>query len=290
MWGCEIPISSFGSERQKEKYLSALCKGDIVGGQALTEPDVGSDVFSIRTSAIRKGEYYVIEGSKSIVSNAPIADIIIVFAVTDPKKRFLGGISAFILERNTPGLEFGKPLEKMGLKTSPISEVFFENCKFPAESLLGRAGAGTKIFYETMEWERSCLFACHVGSMERTLDTCVRYAKDRHQFGQAIGKFQSVANKIADIKVNLELGKLMLYKIGWLKSHNKNVLLETAIAKLFISESFKAAALDAVQIHGAYGYMSEFEIEKELRDSIASTIYSGTSEIQRNIISRLLGL
>jgi Acyl-CoA dehydrogenases len=146
------------------------------------------------------------------------------------------------------------------------------------------------IFNETMEWERSCLFACHIGSMERILEACIRYAKNRHQFGQPIGKFQSISNKIADMRVNLELGRLMLYKIGWMKNQGKNVLLETAIAKLFVSESLTKSTLEAVQIHGAYGYLSELGIEKDLRDAVASNIYSGTSEIQRHIIARCLGL
>ena len=146
------------------------------------------------------------------------------------------------------------------------------------------------IFNETMGWERSCLFACHIGSMERILETCIRYAKDRHQFGQPIGKFQSISNKIADMKVNLELGRLMLYKIGWMKDQGMSIFLETAIAKLFVSESLTKSALEAVQIHGMHGYLSEQEIERDLRDAIASKIYSGTSEIQTNIIARCLGL
>ena len=290
MWGCEIPIWKFGTEKQKQGYLRFLCKGEMIGGHAVTEPDAGSDVFSIKTSARKEGGYYIIDGSKSIVSNAPIADLLIVFAVTKSNHRFLGGISAFIVEKNTPGVTIGTPLEKMGLKTAPIAEVFFDGCRVPMGNLLGNEGSALRVFNETMEWERSCLFACQAGAMERILNICIEYAKNRHQFGQPIGKFQAISTKLADIKINIELGKLILYKIGWLKSHNENVLLESSMAKLFISESLKAAASDAVQIHGAYGYMSEVGIEREFRDSIASTIYSGTSEIQRNIISKFLGL
>jgi alkylation response protein AidB-like acyl-CoA dehydrogenase len=290
LWGCEIPILKFGTEAQKKSYLPLLCKGEKVGAHALTESDAGSDVFSIRTSAVRDGDSYVINGSKSIVSNGPIADLIVVFAVTDPGKKFLGGISGFLVERGMKGLDIGKPFEKMGLNTSPIGEVFFNECRVPAENLLGREGGGAAIFQETMEWERSCLFSCHIGVMERLLEVCVKYAKSRLQFGKPIGKYQSVAHKLADLKMKIELGRLMLYKLGWLKMQGKNVLLETAISKLFISEGLKEAALDAVQIHGAYGYMKELGIEKELRDAIPSTIYSGTSEIQRNIIARHLGL
>jgi alkylation response protein AidB-like acyl-CoA dehydrogenase len=290
LWGCVIPILKFGTDKQKQTYLPDLSKGELVGGHAVTEPDAGSDVFSLKSSAIKKGNYYIINGSKSIVSNAPIADIIIVFAATAPDKGFLGGVSAFIVSKKAVGLKVGKPLEKMGLNTSPISELFFDDCKIPVSSILGSAGSATRIFQETMEWERSCLFACHIGATQRILETCVRYAKDRKQFGQSIGKFQSISNKIARIKMNLELGKLILYKLGWLKEQNKNIMLETSIAKLFISENLKSAAMDAVQIHGFYGYMKEMGIEKELRDAIPATIYSGTSEIQHNIIARCLGL
>ena len=290
MWGCEIPILKFGTDRQKDAYVPGLCKGKIIGAHAVTEPDAGSDVFSIKTSAVKDGGHYVLNGSKSICSNGPSADVIIVFAVTSPGRGFLGGISGFIVEKSTPGLQIGEPLEKMGLRTLPIAELFFDDCRVPAENLLGGEGSGVRIFNETMEWERSCLFACHAGTLERILNDCVRYAKDRHQFGQPIGNYQAISHKMADMKKNLELGKLMLYKIGWLKSQNKGVMLESAIAKLFIGESFKSAALDALQIFGSYGYMAEMGIEKEVRDALAATIYSGTSEIQRNIIARSLGL
>jgi alkylation response protein AidB-like acyl-CoA dehydrogenase len=290
MWGCEIPIWKFGTESQKRRYLPLLAKGELIGGHAITEPDSGSDVFSMRTSAVKDGVYYIINGSKSIVSNGPIADMVIVFAVTNPGRKFLGGISAFVVEKDTPGFKVGKPLDKMGLNTQPIGEMFFDDCRVPSQNLLGGEGSGIKVFNETMEWERSCLFACQVGTMERILNECIQYSKDRVQFGKPIGKNQSITNKIADMKVRLELAKLIIQYVGWLKTQEKSILLESSIAKLFISESIKKAALEAVQIHGGYGYMSEFGIEKELRDSVASTIYSGTSEIQRDIIARLLGL
>ena len=290
LWGCSIPILKFGSQEQKKKYLPELCRGELIGAHAVTEPDAGSDVFSISTSAVKNKDCYIINGAKSIVSNGPIADVIIVFAATDSKKRFAGGVSGFIMEKRTPGMSIGRPLKKMGLHTSPISELFFKDCKVPEDQLLGKAGFGTSIFNETMVWERSCLFASHIGAMERILDACVAYAKSRKQFGKYIGSYQAVSHQIAEIKMNIELGRLMLYKIGWLKLQGKKTMLETAIAKLFISENLKKAALTAVQIHGAYGYMAEMGIEKELRDSVAATIYSGTSEIQRNIITKYLGL
>ena len=289
MWSGEIPILHFGNDEQKNKYLPKLCKGELIGGHAMTEPDSGSDAFSLKTTAVKKQDKYLINGSKMFITNAPIADLIIVFAITDKTKSF-AGVSGFIVEKDTPGLTISPAIEKMGLKTSPIGELVFEDCEVPAENLLGREGLGASIFNSEMEWERSCLFACHLGAMERQLETCIRYAKERQQFGKPIGKFQSISNKIADMKVQIELSKLMLYKIGWLKQNGKPAILEAAIAKLFTSESYVKSSLDAVQIHGGYGFSAEFEVERQLRDSVSSTIYSGTSEVQRDVIARWLGL
>jgi len=289
MWSGEIPILHFGNETQKSKYLPKLCKGEFIGGHAMTEPESGSDAFSLRTTAIKKKDKYILNGSKIFITNAPIADVMIVFAITDKTKGF-AGVSAFIVDRDSPGLIISREIEKMGLKTSPIGELVFEDCEVPAENLLGREGLGVSVFNSEMEWERSCLFACHLGVMERQLENCIKYAKERRQFGQPIGKFQSISNKIVDMKVQIELSKLMLFKIGWLKKSGKQAILEAAIAKLYTSESFVKSCLDAIQIHGGYGYTTEFEIERDLRDSVAATIYSGTSEIQRNIIARWLGL
>jgi alkylation response protein AidB-like acyl-CoA dehydrogenase len=181
-------------------------------------------------------------------------------------------------------------MEKLGLRTLQNGELVFENCLVKSEKLLGKEGQGAIMFNEAMDWERILLFASHLGKMDNILKKSVNYARERRQFGQSIGKFQSISNKIAEMKVNLELSKLILYKAAWLKDQKKRATIEASISKLFISESVKKACLDAVQIHGANGYMKEFEIERDLRDSIASSIYSGTSEIQKNIISSLLGL
>jgi alkylation response protein AidB-like acyl-CoA dehydrogenase len=289
IWTCEIPILTFGTDEQKERYLPSLCKGVLVGGHAMTEPDSGSDAYSIRTTAVRKGDRYILNGTKTFISNAPIADILLVFAYTD-KSKGVGGISTFIVEKSFPGFSVGKPLDKMGLRTSPTGEVILRDCEVPAENRLGKEGAGTAIFNTEMEWERSCLFACHLGAMERLLDTCVKYANERSQFGKPIGKFQSISNKIADMKVRIELSSLVLYKLAWMKALGKRAPMEAAIAKLYVSESYVASSLDAIQIHGGYGYMTEFGVERDLRDSIAGRIYSGTSEIQRNVIASLLGL
>ncbi len=289
LWSCVIPILHFGSPAQKQRYLPRLCRGELVGGHAATEPNAGSDVFSMRTRAVRKEDGYVLNGSKTFITNAPIADVMIVFAVTDPAKGPLG-LSAFLVERDTPGLSVSKNIERLGLRTAMIGELSFDDCRVPADRLLGREGAGASIFNSEMSWERCCLFACHVGAMQRELERCVRYASERSQFGQPIGKYQSVANRIADMRTRLELARLILYKTAWLKEQGKPSALELALAKLFVSEAYVQTCLDAVQIHGAYGYSREYEIERDLRDSIASTIYSGTSEMQRITIARLLGL
>jgi alkylation response protein AidB-like acyl-CoA dehydrogenase len=289
IWTCESPILKFGSNYQKEKYLPILCNGSIKGGHAMTEPDSGSDAFSMKCKAEKKGDRYIINGTKMFITNAPIADILLVFAVTDARKGF-AGISAFIVERDFPGFSVGKPLEMMGLKTSPIGEVILQECEVPEENLLGKEGAGAAIFNSEMEWERSCLFATHVGAMGKDIEACIRYVNDRRQFEKPIGKYQAISHKIADMQVRLELSRLVLYKVAWLKAQGKRAPIESAIAKLFVSESYVENCLEALQIHGAYGYSAEMDFERNLRDSIAGKIYSGTSEIQKNIIATLLGL
>jgi len=289
MWTCEIPLLNFGTDSQKEKFLPGMCRGTIIGGHAMTEPDSGSDAFSIRAKATKNGDTYILNGTKMFISNAPIADILLVFAVTDAAKK-IGGISAFIVEKDFPGFSVGKPLDKMGLRTSPTAEVILADCEVPVENRLGQEGAGVAIFNSEMEWERCCLFACNLGAMERQLENCIKYAKQRQQFGRPIGKFQSISNKIADMMVRIELSRLILYKVAWMKSQGKKAPIESAIAKLYLSEAAVDSSLDAIQLHGGYGYMKEFGVEKDLRDAIAGKIYSGTSEIQRNIIASWLGL
>ncbi len=289
IWTCEHPILKFGSDEQKDRYLPGLVGGSLVGGHAMTEPNAGSDAFSLRCRAVKRGESYVLNGTKTFITNAPIADLLLVFAVTDPGKGF-AGISAFIVEKDFPGFSRGKPLELMGLRTCPVGEVILEDCVVPERNRLGGEGAGMAIFTAEMELERSCLFATHLGAMERDLEEAIRYAKEREQFGSPIGKYQSVSHKISDMKVRVELSRLILYKAAWMKAEGKRAPVESAIAKLFVSESYVQNSLDALQIHGSYGYSAEFPCERNIRDSLAGKIYSGTSEIQRNIIATFLGL
>lgn len=290
LWTCELPILHFGTEAQKQRYLPKLVTGEIVGGHATSEPDSGSDAFAMQTKAVQDGDEWVINGSKTFISNAPIADVLIIFASTGEKRGFGGGLSAFLVDMDTPGVTVGKPLAKLGLKTSPTAEVALEDVRVPSSAMLGRKGGGAAIFNSEMEWERSCLFACHLGAMERQLETCVEYAKDRKQFGRPIGNFQAVSHRIANMKLRIEMARPMLYKVGWLKDQGKRAQLESSIAKLYVSEAYVQSSLDAVMIHGGYGFTTEYEMERMLRDSIGSVIYSGTSDIQRNVIARWLGL
>jgi hypothetical protein len=289
MWSCEIPLSKFGSDDQRKRYLPGLTDGSVVGVQAMTEPGAGSDAFGLTSRAERRGESYVLNGTKTFITNAPIADVFVVFASTDPSAGF-AGVSAFVVDRETAGLSLGRPLRKMGLRTSPMSEVFLSDCEVPGESLLGAEGAGMAIFNSSMEWERGYILAAAVGSMQRLLEQSVGYAKERKQFGKPIGKFQAVAHRIADMKLRLETARLLLYRLGWLMKEGKSTPLESALVKLHVSECFLASSLDALQTHGGYGYMTEYEVEREVRDAIGGRIYSGTSDIQRNIIAGYLGL
>ena len=289
MWSVQHPILTFGSEAQKQKYLPGMCRGELIGAHGMTEPDSGSDAYSLRTRAERVSEGYRLNGTKMFVTNAPVADVALVFATVNPAKG-LGGVTAFLVEKGTPGFRVGRDIEKMGLRTSPMGELILEDCVLPVESRLGAEGAGSAIFNSSMEWERSCILGSHIGAMERQLEECIRYVRERRQFGQAIGKFQSVANRIADMQVRLETARLLLYKVAWLKQAGKPAVMEAAMAKLYLSESFVQSSLDAIRTHGGYGYMTELEVERDLRDAVGGTLYSGTSDIQRMIISRWLGL
>ena len=289
MWSVQMPILKFGSDAQKDKYLRRLCSGEWIGADSITEPDSGSDAYSLRTTARLEGGYYVLNGTKTFCTMAPVADVFVIFATVDKRKGFMG-VTAFIVERGQVGFSVSKDIDKMGLRTAPFAELIFEECKVPVENRLGKEGNGSAIFDDVIEWERTCILASLLGGMERQLERCVKYAKERKQFGKTIGKYQSISNKIVDMKVRMETAKLILYKVAWLKKAHGKATMEAAIAKLHLSESWIKSCLDAVQIHGGYGYTTEYELERDLRDSVASTIYSGTSEIQRNIIARYLGL
>jgi alkylation response protein AidB-like acyl-CoA dehydrogenase len=289
MWSIELPLVKFGTPAQQRAYLPGLVAGELIGVHAMTEPESGSDAFAMRTRAVRQGDHYRLDGTKLYITNAPVADVVLVFAA-DPARARPAGISAFLVDKGTPGFSVSRSLEKMGLRTSPMGEVVLDGCLVPAGKRLGGEGAGMAIFNSSMGWERSCILASALGAMRRQLEACVGYARERRQFGQPIGKFQGVSGKVADMYLRLEAARLLVYQAAWLAGQGRPALSEAAAAKLFTSEAWVASSLDAIQIHGAYGYMKEAGIERDLRDAVAGTIYSGTSEIQRVILSRMLGL
>jgi alkylation response protein AidB-like acyl-CoA dehydrogenase len=289
LWTNSMPILKYGTQEQKERYLPGLSDGTLVGANGASEPDAGSDIFSMRTRAERRGDCYVLNGTKTFVTNAPVCDLIVAYATID---RSLGamGVTAFIVERDRPGVSIGRHMEKMGLRTSPMAEVVFEDCEIPVESRLGREGRGAEVFECSMEWERGCILASGLGAMRRQLEECVAHARARRQFGKPISKFQSVANRLVDMKVRLDTCRPLVYRLGWLKDEGRRAVLEAAVAKLYVSECLVKSSLDAVQVFGGYGFMVEQQVERDLRDAVGSTLYSGTSEIQRNVIAAQLGL
>jgi alkylation response protein AidB-like acyl-CoA dehydrogenase len=289
LWAVETPIVRFGSEEQKRRWLPGLADGSVVAAHGMSEPASGSDAFSLSTTARKDGDEYVLDGSKTFVTNAPEADLFLVFATIDKELGF-AGVTAFLLEKGTAGLTVGKPLSKMGLRTSPMSELFFDGCRVPADAVLGKPGLGMRVFDHSMTWERGCILACTVGTMERQLERSLEYARERRQFGQPIGSFQAVAHKLVDMKLRLETSRLLLYRLGALLDEGKSTALESALVKLHLSDSFVRSSLDALQVHGGYGYMSEYELERDVRDAIGSKLYSGTSELQYAIAAKNLGL
>ena len=289
MWAVQTPLLKFGSAEQKERYLPGLIRGDIIAAHAMTEPDSGSDSFALTTRAEREGDGYLLNGVKTFISNAPIADLFLVFATVDKRRGFMG-VTAFLIEKGTPGLTVSRPIEKMGIRTAPMAEVVLDDCRVAADCRLGREGNGGAIFKHSMAWERSCILASCVGTMQRQIERCIEYVRVRKQFGETIGSFQAISHTIVGMKVRLETARLLLYRAGWLRSRGEEAAEEVAMAKLYLSECFVRSSLDAVQIHGGYGYATEFELERDLRDAVGSRIYSGTSEIQKELIARALGL
>jgi alkylation response protein AidB-like acyl-CoA dehydrogenase len=290
VWACAIYIAKHGTEEQKRRFLPALVDGSAVGAHALTETEVGSDALSVQATAVRDGTGYVLSGTKSFISNGPVADLFVVFAATEPGGPPHRRLSAFIVPAATPGVTVVREIGKAGLRATPMGEIRFDGCAIPAEQRLGPEGGGYQLFTSTMEYERGFMFAAQVGGQQRIMERSIAYAADRRQFGRPIAGFQAVSHRIADMRLRLELSRLLLYKVGWLKREGRLALLETAMLKLFASESHVETALSAMQVHGARGYVTDLPVEREVRDALAGTIYGGTSEIQRNIIASLVGL
>ncbi len=280
-----------GTEEQKRKYLPGIASGDKTIAFALTEPDVGSDASGIKTRAVRDGGDFVINGNKMFISNGSIADLVTVIAVTDPEKGTRGGISAFIVEKGTPGFSVGKIEKKMGLRGATTAELLFEDCRVPAENVIGGEefiGRGFQTAMKVLDKGRLTLAAASVGTAQKALDLAVDYARTRVQFGKPIGQFQLIQGMLAQMASEVFAGRQMVYRTAWEKDQGRPIRMEAAMTKLFCTEMLGRVADSALQIHGGMGYMKEFPIERIYRDSRVVRIYEGTSEIQKLVIAREL--
>jgi alkylation response protein AidB-like acyl-CoA dehydrogenase len=287
--GCN-PIYLAGTDAQKEKYLRPMASGEVIGAYGLTEPGAGSDSRGTKTRAHREGDEWVINGSKRFITNAGVAGTYIVTAVTD-REQDSGKISAFIVEADTPGFSIGRMEEKMGLHASNTGELIFEDCRIPAENLLGEEGEGDKLFLKTLDGGRIGIASMALGLAQAAYEAASAYAKERKQFDRPIASFQGVAFEIADMAVGIDAARLLVYRAAWLKDCGKPYTTEAAMAKLFASEVARQVTNDAIQVHGGYGYVTEYHVERYLRDAKLTEIGEGTSEIQRMVIARnLLGL
>jgi butyryl-CoA dehydrogenase len=287
--GCN-PLYIAGTPEQKERYLRPLASGEVLGAYGLTEPGAGSDSRGTRTRAHRDGDGWVLNGSKRFITNAGVAGTYIVTAVTD-REAGSGKISAFIVEADAPGFSIGRMEEKMGLHASNTGELIFDDCRIPVANLLGEEGEGDKLFLKTLDGGRIGIGAMALGLAQAAYEAASAYAKERRQFERPIASFQGVAFKIADMAVGIDAARLLVYRAAWLKDCGKPYTTEAAMAKLFASEVARQVTNDAIQVHGGYGYVTEYHVERYLRDAKLTEIGEGTSEIQRLVIARnLLGV
>ena len=284
-----MPIVEYGSELQKQRFLPALACGQNMAANGMTEPDAGSDVFNLQTTAQRDGDEYILNGYKSYVTNAPLADTFLIYARQYPQYGYLG-LTCFIVDRQAPGLAVGQPFSKMGLNTTQASDVTLTHCRVAAAQRLGAEGQGAAIFSRSMLWERSCLFAGVLGAAQRLLTLTIEHAKQRKQFNQAIGCNQAVSHRLVDLSLALESARLLLYRACWLMDQQQDATAAVSMAKLAISEAFVNISLQAIQVYGGRGYNRDEQIEGYLRHAMGTRIFSGTSEIQRELIAHRLGL
>ncbi|HWI63346.1 MAG TPA: acyl-CoA dehydrogenase family protein [Symbiobacteriaceae bacterium] len=282
-------IFHFGSKEQKDHYLPRLTSGEILGAYALTEPGAGSDAAALRTSAVRDGDHYVLNGEKTFITNGGQAGLYVVFARTNPDPAAgHRGISAFLVEAGLPGFAIGKPMEKMGLHASHTTTLHFEDCRVPATALMGAEGEGFKIAMSILDRGRIGIAAQAVGITQAALDDCVKYSRERKTFGKPIAEHQAIAFKIADMATDLDAARLMLYRAAFLMGQGAKATKEISMAKLFASEMAMRHTVEAVQVHGGYGYIQEYRVERLMREAKITQLYEGTSEIQRMVISRSL--
>ena len=281
------PIYKYGTEEQKQKYLVPLAQGTSIGGYGLTEPGSGSDAGGMRTTAKLDGDHYVLNGSKIFITNGGIADIYVVFAVTDPSSKHKG-TSAFIIESGFEGFSVGKKEKKLGIRSSPTTEIIFEDCRVPVENMLGAEGEGFKVAMTTLDGGRNGIAAQAVGIAQGALDAAVAYAKERVQFGKPIAAQQGVSFKLADMATSVEASRLLTYQAAWRESENLSYGKESAMSKLFAGDTAMKVTTEAVQVFGGYGYTKDYPVERYMRDAKITQIYEGTQEIQRLVISRML--
>ncbi len=286
---CAMPIAEHGDEEMLREMLPRLSSGEWVGANAITEEGAGSDVTRLATRAERDADAYVLTGEKSFVSNGPAADVFVVYATSQPELGYLG-VSAFAVERGTPGLVVGEPFEKLGLDRCPASTLRLDRCVVPARRRLGGDGQGAAIFQAAMRWERTCLFAAYVGRIERLAELSADHARTRIQFGRPVGSNQAVSHRLARMRTRLEAARLLLWRACWRLEQGEPASADVAMAKLVISEAAAESAMDAIRIFGGDGIRRDRGIERELRDAVPSLIFSGTSEMQLELIVRELGL
>ncbi|SDJ75240.1 acyl-CoA dehydrogenase [Salimicrobium halophilum] len=281
------PIFTFGSEEQKKNFLTRLATGEALGAYALSEPGAGSDVSSMKTQAKKDGDDYILNGNKVWITNGGVADIYIVFAKTDPEAGHKG-VSAFIVEKGTEGFSFGKKEKKLGIRSSPTTELIFENCRVPKDNLLGAEGEGFKIAMQTLDGGRNGIAAQAVGIAQGALDKSIGYAKEREQFGKPIAKHQGLSFKLADMATDVEAARLLTYQAAYLESEGKPYAKASAMAKLFAGDAAMDVTTEAVQVYGGYGYTKDYPVERYMRDAKITQIYEGTNEIQRLVIGRMV--
>lgn len=279
------PIFAYGSEEQKQYFLKRLAEGSALGAYALSEPGAGSDVVAMKMTAKKEDEEYVLNGSKVWITNGGVADIYVVFAKTDHDAKHKG-ITAFIVEKGTEGFTFGKKEQKLGIRSSPTTELIFENCRIPEANRLGAEGEGFKIAMTTLDGGRSGIAAQAVGIAQGAMDAAVDYAKEREQFGKPIANNQGISFKLADMATDIEAARLLTYQAAWLESNDKPYSEASAMAKLFAGDAAMRHTVEAVQIFGGYGYTKDYPVERYMRDAKITQIYEGTNEIQRLVIGR----
>jgi len=281
-------ILQHGTEAQREKYLPKLATGEWIGCMGLTEPGCGSDAAALTTTAVRKGDKYILNGSKTFITNAPLAEVFIIFATLDKQKKHKG-ITTFIVERGFPGISTGKPMHKMGCRASATSEVFLEECEVPVENCLGGEGNGWLIALGGVEWDRSTLIAPFLGGHTFMLESCARYANQRRAFNRPIREFQSIQNRIADMKVYIEAARLAIYRIA--ASKDSGVALNpltAAVNKMYVGDRGFETASEGVDLFGGYGYIHEYPVERIMRDAKLGQLGGGTSDIMRMIVARFM--